>query len=277
MKKLLFSLILLFLFICDVSAANINDFTPEEYELLSKYVSDKEISVISDKIVYELLAEDVISYDSMIVATTYRIDGTHLPQFVKSEIVSEDEFLSSNSSRSTDYFCGANSSQTAYCETDYKSISFICTKTDNGIKFHILNEWKSMPKYKSFDLIGMNWSNNVTISSYIGYQYTNGNSGTITYGVGNGNYKIGTNAIGLSQNLVDSATEIENELFVWINCSSGGTVNASYQHAKTNVTLATSKKYNFSSSGMGGVFGFYDGVGSYYDNTPGLSLSYTCS
>ena len=106
--------------------------------------------------------------------------------------------------------------------------------------------------------------------------FYNGNSGDIIYNSGNGNFKIGTNGVGLSQNLVDSATEIENEMVVMGNCSSGGTVYASYQHAQANITLATSKKYNFSTSGMGGVFGFYDGVGSYYDDTPGIELNYTC-
>ena len=114
------------------------------------------------------------------------------------------------------------------------------------------------------------------MSHYDGIQFTDGNTTTVNYDMGNGNYKFGTNAIGLSQNLVDSASNIENTLFVSGTCSGSGAVWATYQHAQANITLATSKLYNFSSSGYGGVLSFYGAASGIYDNTTGLSLTFTC-
>lgn len=160
--------------------------------------------------------------------------------------------------------------------TAMKQLNLLVKEDAGNVSFEFYNYWKSMPKYKSFDVMGMRWTGNFSYYSLYGEQYTNGNSGVIEYYSGNGNYKIGTNAIGLSQNLVDSATQIQSRILLVGTCTTGGTVYASYQHAQANITLATSKKYNFSSSSMGGVFGFYDVVGSYYDDTPGLKLNYSC-
>lgn len=55
-------------------------------------------------------------------------------------------------------------------------------------------------------------------------------------------------------------------LFFYIGCA----------NAQSDITLATSKLYNFSSSGMCGVLSFYGNASGIYDNTKGLSLSYTC-
>lgn len=150
-------------------------------------------------------------------------------------------------------------------------------KVSGGINFNFWNEWKSMPSYKSFDVIAMRWTDNFTMTSYDGSQSTDGNTSYVAYDEGNGNYKLGTNAIGLSQNLVDSATSwLSNELNVSGTCSGSGAVWASYQHAQANITLATSKLYNFSSNGYGGVLSFYGAASGIYDNTTGLSLTFAC-
>lgn len=217
---------------------------------------------------------DVIAYKSSIVKTTYYGNSISLPQKVSEKIISIDEYIENNNSGSVNLF---TASSVDVVETNMKYIRLIVLGNGtDGLTFNLVNEWLSMPKYKSFDVIAFRWTGDFSLSSYRGYQYTNGNSGNVYYYEGNSNYKIGTKAIGLSQNLVDSATSIDNELYAVGTCTSGGTVYGTYQHAQADITLATSKLYNFSSSGMGGVLNFYGNASGVYDNTSGLSLSYTC-
>ncbi len=55
--------------------------------------------------------------------------------------------------------------------------------------------------------------------------------------------------------------------------SKGGTVFASYQHAKKVISGANSRKYTISSSGFGGVFKFTGTAASVYDNSKGVSIT----
>lgn len=90
------------------------------------------------------------------------------------------------------------------------------------------------------------------------------------------NFKKFSSGIGLSQNLVDSASTIENELITFGTCTSGGTIYASYQHVQKDIDLDTSQSYILDYSGMGHVFSFYGNAVGIYDDTPGMRLSYTC-
>lgn len=55
--------------------------------------------------------------------------------------------------------------------------------------------------------------------------------------------------------------------------SKGGTVYASYQHATSNTTLATSQNYTFSLTGYGRVFLFYNSARNIYDAMNGVDIS----
>lgn len=55
--------------------------------------------------------------------------------------------------------------------------------------------------------------------------------------------------------------------------SNGGSVYASYQHAKKVISAANSRKYTISFSGYGGVFKFSGTATSIYDNSQGVSIS----
>lgn len=278
MKKNLFIIVFMFLFVGRVNAVELNpdvNISEEGYEKLSEFMSETEMGLITQEVYDTFMNSNVVAYQSMIVETVYYEPIAQMPQIISERTMTVDEFA--NSPVTTETECFFNVTYDSYeCETNMKHLILLVKEDEGDVSFEFYNNWKSMPKYKSFDVIGMRWTGNFSYYSYYGEQYTNGNSGVIEYYSGNGNYKFGTNAIGLSQNLVDSATQIQSRLLLVGECTTGGTVYASYQHAQANITLATSKKYNFSSSGMGNVFGFYDGVGSYYDNTIGLSEIYTC-
>lgn len=274
MKKIFLILVLFFCFGC-VNAKGINqnvDISDDGYEKLSNFMSDYEISMINQNTYDMFMNNDVVSYESIIVETTYYANYISLPQKVNEKVMSVDEYANNLSNGNLFRYSSSD-----VVETNMKYIRLtILGNGKDGLTFSLTNEWLSMPKYKSFDVIALRWTGDFSLSSYKGYQLTNGNSGDIYYYEGNSNYKTATKAIGLSQNLVDSATTIDNELYASGTCSSGGTIYGTYQHAQGDITLATSKLYNFSSSGMGGVLSFYGNASGIYDNTKGLSLSYTC-
>ncbi|MBE6145534.1 MAG: hypothetical protein E7171_02820 [Firmicutes bacterium] len=278
MKKILFIICLMLLFIGGVSAEELNpnvDISEEGYERLSAFMSDLEISMIDQKTYDLFLNNEVIGYQSYIVKETYVGSATQLPRKVSEVYMTVDEYANTPSTVADCYI--SSDLTTSYCETPMKQLRLVVMKSSGNVIFSLINEWKTMPKNKSFDVMAMRWTSNYTMTSYDGSQTTNGNTSYVAYNVGNGNYKFGTNAIGLSQNLVDSATMIYNDMIVVGTCSGTGQVWATYQHAQANITLATSKLYNFSSSGYGGVLSFYGNASGIYDNTTGMHLAYTCS
>ena len=126
--------------------------------------------------------------------------------------------------------------------------------------------WKSNPNVRSYDLIGARL-NGTSLASGIS-SYLNYSSGTVYPSA----TKTLTNGFGASIKLPSSGTSfVVSQIYnVW----SGGTVYASYQHAKSSVTLNQSQSFNISSSGMGGVFSFSDyNITSKYDKMGGVSIS----
>ncbi len=265
----------MFLFVGCVSAEVLNpnvDISDEGYEKLAEFMSEVEMGMIDQDTYNMFMEKNVIGYQSYIVETTYVSSSTTLPEKVNERTMTVEEFASSPAPAATCEFYDSSS----VCETSMKYMILSVLDLVDGIQFTMHNSWKSMPKYKSFDVMAIRWESNFSLDTYFGEQITNGNTDYVSYNVGNGNYKSGTNAIGLSQNLVDSATEIDNKLYVTGFCSSSGTVYATYQHAQDEITLATSKLYNFSSSGYGNILSFYGNASGIYDNTTGLSVDYIC-
>ncbi len=273
MKKIFY---ILALFCCFLGLTNnVNattvEITKEEQEILKQYMSVEEMSMLSDRVKEKILEGNVEAYESIAIATTYYSDNTRMPRVIRQEVLD----VSNPSVLALDDRCEIVSTYEGVCETEYKVMDLLIRNVGHKEIF-MNNSWKQMPKYKSFDVVAIRWTGGFSLVQNYGNQYTNGNSGNIIYSPGNGNFKIGTNGVGLSQNLVDSATRIENELILQGTCSTGGTIYGTYQHAQANITLATSKSYSFSSSGMGGVLNFTGNAVGIYDDTPGISLSYTC-
>lgn len=277
MKKILFCLCLLFLCLSVVNAEELNpnvDISEEGYEKLAEFMSDVEISMINQRIYDLFMNNEVVGYQSYIVEEVYMEYLTQPPKKINERYMTFEEYANSPSVAAECSF--ASDGTVASCRTAKKSLRLILLKKDKELAVDFVNEWLSEPVYKSFDVIGIRWTDEFSMNIYDGYQSTNGNTSRVNYNTGNGNYKFGTNAIGLSQNLVDSATDFENSLTISGTCNGSGAVWATYQHAQANITLATSKLYNFSSSGYGGVLSFYGDASGVYDNTTGLSLTFSC-
>ena len=79
------------------------------------------------------------------------------------------------------------------------------------------------------------------------------------------------NGLGTSVKLPTGATNISVQQK--FNTTKGGKIYCSYQHAKSNVSLATSYQYVISSSGLGRVFSFYGNASGKYDGMNGVEIS----
>lgn len=167
-------------------------------------------------------------------------------------------------------------------ETTYKKLFIIDWVTGEGIgateRILLTNDWKVMPVTRSYDVIGIRYDN-ITLTNAWGEQYAlTLDDGFISteYSYNGTNMNIQPNGVGISQNLYNSTPiySLSNRLIVeGIVTSNHVARYGSYQHATKEVTLAQSKNYSFG-NGLGQVFLFNSGIGSYYDNMQGVSYVY---
>ena len=125
--------------------------------------------------------------------------------------------------------------------------------------------WKGSPKIRSYDLIG----------AYLSGVSLLGNPSTrLDYSGGYVNpseTKITTNGFGSSIKLPNSGSDfVASQTFI---VSGSGTVYASYQHAKSSLSLANSQSFDTRYSGLGNVFYFSSStIRSKYDAMGGVSI-----
>lgn len=129
----------------------------------------------------------------------------------------------------------------------------------------VTNIWKNSPTVRSYDVIGAILENTIL-------QNTPSTTVTFTGGTVNSKeIKYFDNGFGVSIKLPTSGNSlVVNQNF---RVSSGATVYASYQHAKSEISLANSKNYTLSKAGYGGVFNFSGIASSTYDRMNGVSIS----
>lgn len=125
--------------------------------------------------------------------------------------------------------------------------------------------WKVMPAVKSYDVMGAYLEGTSLINNPTTRITTN-------LGVNSSNeIKKFSNGFGVSIKLPKYGTSlIINQEFV---VSKNGTVYASYQHAKSPISLANSRNYALSRSGYGGVFKFSGTAANTYDRMSGVNIT----
>lgn len=147
----------------------------------------------------------------------------------------------------------------------------------NILKIVINTKWiNGIPSVKSFDISAFLFSTTGTLQlsrmEAEGYQVSD--AGSVTYGNEGGNSKWQANAYGTSMNIINGtkkSLELEVAVAYYFFGSGNLNVNATYQHATRDVTLAQSHTYHFSTDGCGGVVNFYNNVGNYYNSNPGVT------
>lgn len=122
--------------------------------------------------------------------------------------------------------------------------------------------WSGIPTVASYDVIG---------SRITGGSYTYIGCGSVT-GLGYSNTQCTpdtkTNGFGYSLQIAPVANlQVATSFYTTL----GTTAFGSYQHAITNVSLATSKLYNINVAGYGYVFDFYGAAFGKYDGANGVN------
>jgi len=127
-------------------------------------------------------------------------------------------------------------------------------------------QWKKDPTIKSYDVIGALLYGGVTLvgepTTYLKYS-----GGTLSYG---DEYYVG-GGFGTSVKLQTSSTNMK--IAQSFNVTDTGAVYASYQHATSNITKATSQLYTVGYGGYGGVFHFYGAASNVFDQMGGVNTT----
>ncbi len=140
-------------------------------------------------------------------------------------------------------------------------ISKACT---TNCKISVVVTWINNPTIRSYDVIGA-YLNGVSLKTSPITRVVSSNTTRFS-----DNTKSASNGFGTSILLPSGSNLILNQDY---DVSKGGTVYASYQHATSNTTLATSQNYTFSLTGYGRVFLFYNSARNIYDAMNGVDIS----
>ena len=287
MKKIILSIIICItlMSIKNVSAIEkeINNYTnnngvlisKENYEKIKDIMTQNQIDEL-DESIYSLIdqSEKIISYKDTFIETTTFNDNMQL-SFNRE--LSAEEYQEISTKELSSYVVSDNH------YTTYKHISLIVRYDSGKYIFNLTNQWLLEPATESYDVLGLRWSGSVTKnnSDAKGNQEYYNPTGTIDenipYSYTSTNFKFFSNGLGLSQNLKDGPYKYNNSIEIYVTCTGIVNLYGTYQHAQSDVTLAQSKSYSLSSSGLGGVLYYSDSsIRNKYDNTGGLSVSFTC-
>lgn len=156
-------------------------------------------------------------------------------------------------------------SRGTYYETSCKkiTISKLCDSTGCMVSF--TNDWKCIPKVKSYDVSGIRLSStNFTSNTQDALFISNGNTTEPSGSRG------ASNGVGFAFK-VPSSGDIGYSL-VTADVAKTGVVYGSYQHGVKSMNLNTALNFTFTSTGQGGVFewGSYD---SYFDQMGGVYIT----
>lgn len=147
------------------------------------------------------------------------------------------------------------------------SKKLVIAKSCNSFKCTILTslKWLTNPTIRSYDVIGARFDGTSLYNNTISTKVSS-SSGTSYYSYN----QFLSNGFGTSVKLPSGSTNIIVEQSYSVNL--GGSIYESYQHATSNVSLSTSKKFVISSFGLGGVFEFYGSALDVYDGMAGVNI-----
>lgn len=260
------------------------EFTKEEYERISAcfnedalYVMDKEMAenLKMEKEIVEVSSQTI--YVELIETTDSSGKIVNTSQRILSEKVGENY---ANNYVRTVYSLDADKVHT----TSMKKItlSMYIGGSASWKYANITNEWLSLPKIRSYDIIALRPGKASVVFTYKGLsgcqvydgkriEYSS-TSDNLVYKSG---VKDGTGGLAYVMNLKDDVVStLKNTMSVqFVTGADPFTVYGTYQHAIKNISKLNAKKFTFSPSGMGGVLNFKSSIGDYYDNTKGLSVT----
>ena len=256
--------------------------TEEQYNYLTGYFSENTLySMTKEQL--NLIKDDrnlTITTETKYIRTDEVYDNMgNLLESVETEVSEEDALNYDEQEQITPYAWNVT------YQTTMKRLYMQVVSSSASTKIvTITNTWLSLPKVRSFDVIALrpeanSMTINVNSNTISGYQNWDGN--VINYNGSSSNTKksssfTGNGGIGISMNIVDNvSSSLETSMTVYFLCgNSTFSIAGTYQHATSDVTLAQSQNYSFSSSGNGNVLSFASSVASKYDDMQGVKLTY---
>lgn len=142
----------------------------------------------------------------------------------------------------------------------------IVSSCNSSCQISVTANWKREPAIRSYEVVGA-YLENITLKNnprtlVISKDGTQSSSNEI---------KKFDNGFGVSISLPRFGQSLViNQNFT---VTKGGSINASYQHAKQTISLTNSKNYTISKYGYGGVFSFTGAASNVYDGMQGVSIS----
>lgn len=156
-------------------------------------------------------------------------------------------------------------------ETTAKKLEMTYGCNGGSCTMNTILQWKGDPTVKSYDVIGSYGSGGITrVSTPITTLTWSGPGIEYIDRVYSGNNGWGTSVL-----LQNSTTAMRIVQYVNINVASNGVYYSSYQHARENVSLETSKSYTIGFGGYGGVFFFNGNAVGKYDHMAGVNVALT--
>ena len=267
-----------------------------EYEVLSSIFNESTIKYLPQESVnYYINNIDNLEFDKKILLTTNKIDKNGVILETNEAIIDENEINMYKNNDNyvvlSDYKIYDISNQclnTRSTEeewrysTEMKMIQMTYNAINYGAAYEIIVEveWFDEPLIKQYDVLAVRWDESVSKSNvldYIATQTAKDSSGDYLdsqdYFLDGTNMKRTTYGIGQSMNLFNSGHTFEMSMRMDLESDVGDVVYATYQHARHSSanTLAISKSYTFSNSGLGNVLYYSNSTyRNYYDGMQGV-------
>lgn len=153
--------------------------------------------------------------------------------------------------------------------TEYKKMVSTMSQLDNSFRYKVTLVWNRIPSTKSYDIIGVGFEDNVSISGLVNFSYTyadtNGNytTSTLHYGKkststgGSAVYKIPTNIHGLSAVLYYDVVKNTSSTITHLSMC------GDYSHATSNVSSSSTSNHEITINGIElgtSIYGYYDAI-----------------
>lgn len=153
--------------------------------------------------------------------------------------------------------------------TEYKNMVSTMSQLDNSFRYKVTLNWKNIPSTKSYDIIGVGFEDNVSISGLVNFSYTYANSNgekitsTLNYGKkststgGSAVYKIPSELRGLSAVLYYDVVKNTSSTITRLSMC------GDYSHATSNISSSNTSNHQITINGIElgtSIYGYYDAI-----------------
>lgn len=152
--------------------------------------------------------------------------------------------------------------------TEYKNMVSIISKLTNSFRYKVSVNWNKLPSKRSYDIIGIGFSDYVKISGLVQFSYTyadsNGNYTTTSLNYGKKNTSTGGSAV---YKIPDTLYSLSAVLYYDVVKDTSSTITqlqmcGDYSHATSNVSSSTAANHGISIAGisLGTNISYYDAI-----------------